>query len=220
MRSSDLLTWNDQRLASHWQSVRDADSKFSDRGWYHELYREFLKGKKVLDIGCGFGISSITFAQFGAHVTFVDIVETNVKLCERVCTALGIQANFLVMRNSKSLRELPMDYDVVTAIGSLHHAPSDYIKAEVSEIVPHLKLGGRWLQFAYPFARWKKEGSLPFDQWGKKTDGEDTPWAEPYDTEKLEKLLAPATFENMLYCEWHNQDFNWFALTLLSRGDS
>ena len=51
--------------------------------------RDFVKGKKVLDIGCGLGFDSIFFAETGATVTFVDIVRENIKLVERICHIKG-----------------------------------------------------------------------------------------------------------------------------------
>jgi len=213
----ELLRLSDDEVTSIWKEARDADVE-GCRGWFHDQYREFMKDKKVLDVGCGFGISSISFAEMGANVTFVDIVEKNVKLVEKVCRGLGLtnQTNFLFMENIKSLKELPIDFDVVTALGSLHNAPFDIMKPEVAEIVKHLKIGGRWLQLAYPKTRWIQEGSVPFSQWGGMTDGKDTPWCEWYDEEKLISLLSPAKFELLSYKEWYNNDFNWFDLKLLS----
>ena len=70
-------------------------------------------------------------------------------------------------------------------MGSLHNAPESVMKPELQELVRHLKAGGRWLQLAYPVARWEREGSPPFDVWGQMTDGLGTPWCEPYDVPKL-----------------------------------
>jgi len=39
----------------------------------HALYAEGMRGKKVMDIGSGFGVDSITFAQHGARLTFVGL---------------------------------------------------------------------------------------------------------------------------------------------------
>jgi|SRR5579859_3668753 len=219
--SSELLKLDDIELARIWTAARDADVQGTDfqmRGWYHELYREFMMGKKVLDIGCGLGISSISFAQMGAAVTFVDIVEDNIRLVERVCRVLGIadRVSFYYMHRIDDLAALPRDFDVVTAMGSLHHAPFEFVHREVAEIVRHLKIGGRWLQLAYPKARWVREGSLSFSEWGERTDGEGTPYAEWYDLNKLLQLLTPAKFDPLFHCEWHNYDFNWFDLKLLT----
>ena len=43
------------------------------------------------------------------------------------------------------LRPLDTDYDVIMAMGSMHHAPMDILKPEYQELLRHLKVGGRWL---------------------------------------------------------------------------
>ena len=220
--SAELLQQDDTAIARYWLQVRERDvtgAGYQVRGWYHELYKEFMAGKKVLDIGCGFGISSVSFAQFGAQVTFVDIVENNVKLVQKVCRGLGLADStaFYYMRDIKDLEVLPTDFDVVTAVGSLHNAPFDVMKHEVAELVRHLKVGGRWLQLAYPKVRWEREGMPPFEKWGTLTDGEGTPYCEWYDMEKLLRLLSPAEFEPLFYYEWHKQDFNWLDVKLNAR---
>ena len=95
--------------------------------------------------------------------------------------------------------------------GSLINAPFEVIRQECQELLRHLPVGGRWIELAYPKARWVREGSLPFEQWGDKTDG-GAPWMEWYDQAKLQAALAPARFETVLYLDFHNNDFNWFDL--------
>ena len=111
-----------------------------------------------------------------------------------------------------SLRPLDADYDVIMAMGSLHHAPAKVMKPEYQELLRHLKIGGRWLQLAYPRSRWIREGRSPFSKWGEMTDGAGTPWCEWYDLPKLLSMFEPAKFEVVLYQEFHNSDFNWFDL--------
>jgi len=214
----ELLKLSDDEVTSIWKTARDADVE-GCRGWFHDQYRDLVKNKKMLDVGCGFGISSISFAEMGANVTFIDIVKENVKLVEKVCRGLGLtnQTNFLFMKDIESLKKLPRDFDIITAFGSLHNAPFEIMKTEVAEIVKHLKIGGRWLQLAYPKERWIREGSIPFSKWGIMTDGKGTPWCEWYDAEKLLLLLSPAKFELLSYKEWYNNDFNWFDLKLVEK---
>ncbi len=217
----DLLKLSDEEFLRTWLEIRKKDStgeNFCKRGWYHELYKEFMKGKKVLDVGCGLGIDGVTFAQYGAEVTFLDIVEDNLKAVKRICSLLNLKnVSFFYMEDFSSLKKLGI-YDVIWAQGSLHTAPFNVIKKEVKELVKHLKIGGRWIQLAYPKSRWIREGKLPFYEWGEKTDGEGTPWIEWYDLDKLLKLLEPAKFDVILYFEFHNNDFNWFDLIKRDEG--
>lgn len=188
-------------------------SQFGHRGWYHTLYADSMRGKKVLDVGSGFAIDSITFMQHGAKVTFVDLAESNLEVVQRLCNILGLKdVRFLLLEDMVSLRRLDTDYDIIMAMGSLHHAPFEIIKSEAHELLKHLKVGGRWLQLAYPKTRWIRAGRPSFDRWGEMTDGSGTPWAEWYDLSKLLRLLEPARFEVVLCQEFHNSNFIWFDL--------
>jgi 2-polyprenyl-3-methyl-5-hydroxy-6-metoxy-1,4-benzoquinol methylase len=216
IKTTELLKLSDEDLLKEWSCCRldiTTGTEFGHRGWYHVLYSDILKGKKVLDVGSGFAIDSITYAQNGAKVTFVDIVQDNLRVVKRLCDLLHItNVEFLFLRDIDSLKELASDYDVIYAAGSLHHAPSDIIKPEAKELLKHLKYGGRWIQLAYPYSRWLNEGKLPFDKWGKKTDGVGTPWTEWYDVSKLLKLLEPAKFDVVFCQEFHDNAFIWFDL--------
>ena len=86
------------------------------------------------------------------------------------------------------------------------------MKPEYLELLRHLKVGGRWLQLTYPVTRWIRDGRPSFSKWGEMTDGIGTPWAEPYDVEKLLGVFAPAKFDVVLYQEFQNCNFNWFDL--------
>lgn len=214
--TAKLLELSDEALLAEWENARKditTGEQFSHRGWYHALYAEGMRGKKVMDVGSGFGVDSITFAQHGAHLTFVDLVQTNLQVLERLCKIMGLRdARFVLFQDLHSLKPLDSDYDVIMAMGSLHHAPMDVLMPEYQELVRHLKVGGRWLQLAYPRSRWVREGRERFTKWGEITDGPGTPWAEWYDLPKLLKMFEPARFDIVLYQEFHNGDFNWFDL--------
>ena len=214
--TTDLLKLSDAELLDEWESARrdiTEGEQFSHRGWYHRLYADAVSGKKVLDIGCGFAVDSITFAQSGARVTFVDIVETNIKLAKRLCGIMGLtDVDFLFLEEMDALKALDRDFDVIMAMGSLHHAPIDVVRPEIHELLRHLKTGGRWLQLAYPRSRWVREGEPPFGKWGEITDGKGTPWAEWYDLDKLLSVMAPHRFDTVLCREFHRDNFIWFDL--------
>jgi SAM-dependent methyltransferase len=211
-RSSRLLELSDEELLATWRRHRALDDTLNRRGWYRLLYADTMPGKRLLDIGCGFAYDSLTFAEAGADVTLVDIVEDNVALAGRVAALLGLDVRLHYMQDVASLEELPHDYDVVLAIGSLHNAPRHVMRPEYEALARRLRAGGRWLQLAYPKSRWLRDGALPFDEWASKVDGAGTPWEEWLDVEALIGLLAPVRFELVFYCEWHDGDFNWFDL--------
>lgn len=216
--TNELLLLPDEELLTAWKKIRE-DAKtgenFAVRGWYHLIYRDVLRKKKVLDVGSGLGIDGITFAQHGAQVTFVDIVQSNVQLLKRICGLLGVSGSkFLFMEEISSLSQLPSDYDVIWCQGSLINAPVEVTREEVQELLKHLPVGGRWVELAYPKSRWERDGRMPFELWGEKTDG-GAPWMEWYDLEKLQSILKPAVFDVVLNIEFYNGNFNWFDLVRL-----
>jgi SAM-dependent methyltransferase len=216
LTSTRLIEMPDKELLDLWQKTVSDDTtgaRFDVRGWYHLLYKDILRGKKVMDVGSGFGIDGITFAQNGSHMTFVDIVESNLLVLERLCKILGLtDVSFCYMKDFSSLSVLPDNYDVIWCQGSLINTPFDVTRSEVRELLKHLPVGGRWIELAYPKTRWKRDGRKPFEKWGAITDGAGTPWMEWYDLPKLRSLLEPAQFDVVFYQEFHNSDFNWFDL--------
>jgi len=215
-KTTRLLELSDDELLAEWEKARrdiTTGADFTHRGWYHLLYADGMREKKILDVGSGFGVDPITYAQHGARVTFVDLVETNLKVLGRLCKIMGINdVRFVLFKDLDSLKPLDTDYDFIMAMGSLHNAPEKVMKPEYQELIKHLKVGGRWLQLAYPRSRWISEGRESFSRWGLFTDGPGTPWCEWLDVDKLLRMLEPAKFEVILYREFHRGLLNWFDL--------
>ena len=215
VRSEDLLKVSDSELLRIWDAAL-ADSStgkaYSVRGWYHTLYSDVFRGKKVLEIGSGLGFDGITFAQSGAEWTFVDIVATNLEVVKRLCRLKGISnARFCLMEDLRSLADLPADYTAIFAQGSLINLPVEATRVEAHALLRHLPIGGRWIELAYPRRRWMRDGRMPFDKWGQKTDG-GAPWMEWHDLKKIREFLAPAQFDLVFTLDFHKYDFNWFDL--------
>src|SRR5205823_13642882 len=52
---------------------------------------ERWRGKKVLEIGCGIGTASISFARRGALVTAVDLSEKSIEIARQRAEVYGLQ---------------------------------------------------------------------------------------------------------------------------------
>lgn len=211
----DLLKLSDADLLQKWSELHaEATREHDVRGWFHDEYKSITAGKRVLEVGCGLGHDGITLAKVGAHLTFVDVVESNVRVVERVCAALGIEATFLFIGRMADLEQLGT-FDFIWCSGSMINAPSDLLSEERMLLAQHLVIpGGRWVELGYPKERWVREGSPHFSQWGDSTDG-GAPWIEWYDTEKMLRCIGPlpgCTWRVLKTCNFHNDDFNWFDL--------
>jgi len=213
MFSSDLLKVGDDALLEYWELCRAETCTPEVRGWYQDLYKEKLSGSAVADIGPGIGLDGIWFAQHGARVTFVDIVEDNLKLLRRLCDLKKIKADFYYVDDFFTYR-FATTFDCFLCIGSLINAPFEFTKRQVEALSRSLRVAGKVLMLGYPKERYDASGARDGAEFAATTDGPRTPWVEWYDDHKVQVLFGP-TFR----LEWsrnfgyHPTDFNWFELT-------
>jgi len=214
--TTQLALLSDDELLAFWKHSHEEETtgaRFCVRGWYHTLYKDVLRGKRVIDVGSGLGYDALSFAMAGAaHVTCADILEPNLQLLERLSSLLGVRdrMSFHYINDVASYAALPGGYDVIWAQGSLINAPFAVIQAEAHALLTKLVPGGRWIELAYPRERWERDGCPPLEDWGKKTDGPGTPYVDWYDLDKLRELLHPHTFEVVLHFNFYRDNFNWF----------
>ncbi len=72
-----------------------------------------LKGKSVLEIGCGGGQASIAMAKKGARCTGIDISEKQIAIAKRLAVSQSVQVTFLVGDMLEQLDALSEPFDVV-----------------------------------------------------------------------------------------------------------
>lgn len=101
---------------------------------------EHLKGRRLLEIGCGMGFDSLEWKKRGVDVTSLDLTQSAVDSAKIHFGVMGQAGNFLV----GSALDLPVpdnSYDAIYSRGVLH-VTSDTQRA-VSEAYRVLKPGGR-----------------------------------------------------------------------------
>ena len=94
--------------------------------------RSDLKGKKVLDVGCGGGILSEALRELGADVTGIDASENTIGVAKSHSKLIGSNVNFLQKTIEEYVTENPNEkFDVITCLEMLEHVPSppDVIKS-------------------------------------------------------------------------------------------
>ena len=99
-----------------------------------------LKGKSILDIGCGYGESSVNFALMGAHCTAVDISPGMLRKCARNARSYGVRVDTV----ESSAEDIPLpdnSYDIVYGANVLHHAQPERVIREAHRL---LRDGGRF----------------------------------------------------------------------------
>jgi ubiquinone/menaquinone biosynthesis C-methylase UbiE len=109
--------------------------------------REDLQGKKVLEIGLGFGTLGQLLASRGSEYQGVDIAAGPVSMMRRRLEALGLPEDRV---HQASVLELPFPdgtFDYVYSIGCLHHTGD--LPRSVAEVHRVLTPGGRAVVMLY-----------------------------------------------------------------------
>jgi ubiquinone/menaquinone biosynthesis C-methylase UbiE len=100
-----------------------------------------LKGKKLLEVGCGMGYDSLEFIRRGVRVTAVDLTPNAVEFAKRHFEVVGAQADEVKVGNALDLPFDTESFDGVWSNGVLH-ATGDTPGA-IAEVRRVLKPGGR-----------------------------------------------------------------------------
>ena len=82
-----------------------------------------LRGKSVLDVGCGGGILSEAMAARGARVTGIDLGDKPLKVAQLHLLESGHEVEYLKVPVEQLANERPGHYDVVTCMEMLEHVP-------------------------------------------------------------------------------------------------
>lgn len=109
-----------------------------------EILETLMRGKVVLDAGCGSGIPLRQFAHWPSEVVAADI-STAVDACRE-----QFRSHPHISFVQADLNALPLPeraFDVVWSSGVLHHTPDTF--AALSSVVRHVKIGGRIAFYVY-----------------------------------------------------------------------
>jgi 2-polyprenyl-6-hydroxyphenyl methylase/3-demethylubiquinone-9 3-methyltransferase len=82
-----------------------------------------LKGKRVLDVGCGGGILSEAMAAAGARVTGIDLGDKPLKVAQMHLLESGLEVEYRKITVEELADEQPRAFDVITCMEMLEHVP-------------------------------------------------------------------------------------------------
>ena len=101
-----------------------------------------LKGKTVLDVGCGDGTNAVTLAALGARVTGIDISPKSIELARERAQVNGLSDRVEFICKPLELADLaPGSFDVAWGDAILHHLISD-LDGILDRIAACVKPGG------------------------------------------------------------------------------
>ena len=115
-----------EELASRWW---DPHSEFKPLHDINPLRLDYIdrrasiKGKKVLDVGCGGGILAESMALRGAEVTGIDMGEAPLEVARLHMLESGAQLEYRQITAEALAAEMPGRFDVVTCMEMLEHVP-------------------------------------------------------------------------------------------------
>lgn len=107
---------------------------------------EKLKGKRVLEIGCGLGLHSQLIAEAGAKLTSIDLTPRAVGLTQKRMALKGIASDVRVM-DAENMEFEENEFDFVWSWGVIHH--SARTERIVSEVFRVLKPAGEFRSMVY-----------------------------------------------------------------------
>jgi len=114
------------QLAHHWW---DPTSEFKPLHDINPLRLDYidriagLRGKAVLDVGCGGGILAERMAERGACVTGIDLAEKPLKVAELHLRESGQRVDYRMISAEDLAREARHAFDAITCMEMLEHVP-------------------------------------------------------------------------------------------------
>jgi 2-polyprenyl-6-hydroxyphenyl methylase/3-demethylubiquinone-9 3-methyltransferase len=115
-----------EELAARWW---DPDSEFKPLHDINPLRLDYidgaagLRGKEVLDVGCGGGILSESMAARGAKVTGIDMGAMPLRIAELHTLESGVEVTYRQVPVETLAAESPARFDVVSCMEMLEHVP-------------------------------------------------------------------------------------------------
>jgi 2-polyprenyl-6-hydroxyphenyl methylase/3-demethylubiquinone-9 3-methyltransferase len=145
--AQELAKFSD--LAHRWW---DAESEFRPLheinplrlAWIDELAS--LRGKAVLDVGCGGGILAESMARKAGHVTGIDLAAKPLGVARLHALEAGVEnLDYREIATESLASEKPAAFDVVTCMEMLEHVPDP---ASVVQACTTLVRPGGWVFFS------------------------------------------------------------------------
>jgi S-adenosylmethionine-dependent methyltransferase len=157
-----------------------------------------LKNKKLLEVGCGTGSSSITMAEQGAKVTGIDVDIPSIKAARLRANLLGLKIKFLELSGTE-INKLNESFDIIMYYATLEHMTVEERIESLQQAYSLLSEDGYLIVVESPNRLWIEDthtSELPFFQW------------LPDDLAYLYSKFSPKSSFNSRYTD---NEFNYLA---------
>jgi len=168
------------KVAEYWDrrpcNIRHSPKDIGTRAYFDEVearkyfvephvlrFAEFPRwaGKRVLEIGCGIGTHTISFAQGGAIVTAMDLSERSLEIARQRAAVYGLDGRVTFYAgNAEELDAVvPVEpYDLIFSWGVIHHTP--HPPRVIDQIRRYVRPGTTVKLMVYHRRSWKVLGIL------------------------------------------------------------
>lgn len=120
------------------------DAVRTDTSWhglYHGGLMDCLKGKTVLELGCGDGLNALIMAKLGANVVAIDISEQSRLLIDEANSVLDTKVK-TITGDFQEFDLIPSSYDYIIGKSFLHHLTHDLEAMYLAKVSKLLKQTG------------------------------------------------------------------------------
>jgi len=141
--SNDLRRQKEAEFHDQWASDRDLGETLVEEPFTaitgienQHIEREFgdVRGKTILDYGCGAAEGGIYFAKRGARVVGVDVSAKMLGLAHDLAKAHGVSIETRRVESDRIPGETD-EFDLIYGNGVLHHVPHDTAVPELSRVL-------------------------------------------------------------------------------------
>lgn len=175
MSSAAFQTTSIEQVKEYWDrrpcNIRHSPRPIGERAYFDEVearkyfvephipqFAEFERwaGKRVLEIGCGIGTDTMSFARNGAYVTAVDLSEKSLEIARNRAIVYGVQdrVKFFCGNAEELTNVVPTQpYDLIYSFGVIHHTP--HPDRVLSELNHYAKPGTTLKIMVYHRRSWK-----------------------------------------------------------------
>ncbi len=112
----------------------DEEMPRSHQYFYSKL--DAIKNKRILDIGCGYGFTSVSLAKKGARLNSIDISPNMIELARRNACLNKVET--AIKAEQMSAQEMKFEdqtFDHVVGIGILHHLNLELAGKEIRRVL-------------------------------------------------------------------------------------
>jgi 2-polyprenyl-3-methyl-5-hydroxy-6-metoxy-1,4-benzoquinol methylase len=123
-----------------------ADALITDTKWhgiYLDGFADQIKGKKVLELGCGNGLNALIMAALGAYVVALDISPRSAWLIEEASKRLALTT---IESHAGDFLQIPFDndyFDYIIGKDFLHHLTHELETDYLGKVASLLKANGQ-----------------------------------------------------------------------------